>query len=58
MIAREERAALRTFLRALRLLPAELEWRATVWSAAPARRPGDARARAARPRAVRRRRRR
>ena len=35
MIAREERAALRTFLRALRLLPAELEWRATVWSARP-----------------------
>jgi glycosyltransferase involved in cell wall biosynthesis len=30
--AGEERAALRTFLRALRLLPAELEWRATVWS--------------------------
>jgi glycosyltransferase involved in cell wall biosynthesis len=35
MIAREERAALRTFLRALRLLPADLEWRATVWSARP-----------------------
>jgi glycosyltransferase involved in cell wall biosynthesis len=35
MIAREERAALRTFLRALRLLPAELEWRATVWSPRP-----------------------
>ena len=40
MIAREERAALRTFLRALRLLPRGLEWQATVWSpralAAPA----------------------
>ncbi len=35
MIAREERAALRTFLRALRLLPADLEWRATVWSSRP-----------------------
>jgi glycosyltransferase involved in cell wall biosynthesis len=32
MIATEERAALRTLLRALRLLPAELEWHATVWS--------------------------
>jgi glycosyltransferase involved in cell wall biosynthesis len=35
MIAREERAALRTFLRALRLLPRELEWQATVWSKRP-----------------------
>jgi glycosyltransferase involved in cell wall biosynthesis len=35
MIAREERAALRTFLRALRLLPIELEWRATVWATRP-----------------------
>jgi glycosyltransferase involved in cell wall biosynthesis len=35
MIAREERAALRTFLRALRLLPRELEWRATVWASRP-----------------------
>jgi glycosyltransferase involved in cell wall biosynthesis len=33
MIATEERAALRVFLRALRLLPGDLEWRATVWSA-------------------------
>ncbi len=32
MIATEERAALRTFLRALKLLPRELEWRATVSS--------------------------
>ena len=32
MIATEERAALRTLLRALRLLPADLEWHATVWS--------------------------
>ena len=29
--AREERAALRLFLRALRQLPAELEWRATIF---------------------------
>jgi glycosyltransferase involved in cell wall biosynthesis len=35
MIAREERAALRTFLRALRLIPSEIDWRATVWSARP-----------------------
>jgi glycosyltransferase involved in cell wall biosynthesis len=32
MVAVEERAALRTFLRALRLLPEELDWRATVFS--------------------------
>jgi glycosyltransferase involved in cell wall biosynthesis len=36
MIATEERAALRTFLRALRSLPRELEWHATVWSRRPA----------------------
>src|ERR1700677_4909648 len=40
MIAAEERAALRTLLRALRLLPADSDWHATVWSprvaAAPA----------------------
>ena len=30
--AEEERGALRTFLRALRRLPAALPWRATVWS--------------------------
>jgi glycosyltransferase involved in cell wall biosynthesis len=35
MVAVEERAALRLFLRALRLLPAELEWNATVWSTRP-----------------------
>jgi glycosyltransferase involved in cell wall biosynthesis len=35
LIAEEERAALRTFLRALRGLPAGLDWRATVWSARP-----------------------
>jgi hypothetical protein len=35
LIAREERAALRIFLRALRGLPAELPWRATVWSPKP-----------------------
>jgi glycosyltransferase involved in cell wall biosynthesis len=35
MIATEERAALRVFLRALRSLPAELEWHATVWSDHP-----------------------
>jgi glycosyltransferase involved in cell wall biosynthesis len=32
LVAGEERAALRTFLRALRLLGTELEWHATVWS--------------------------
>jgi hypothetical protein len=35
MIATEERAALRLFLRALRLLPGELEWHATIWSPRP-----------------------
>ena len=35
MIADEERAALRTFLRALRILPRALQWRATVFSARP-----------------------
>jgi glycosyltransferase involved in cell wall biosynthesis len=32
MIATEERAALRSFLRALRAIPEELDWHATVWS--------------------------
>ena len=35
MIAEEERIALRTFLRALREVPPELPWRATVWSSRP-----------------------
>jgi glycosyltransferase involved in cell wall biosynthesis len=35
MIATEERTALRVFLRALRTLPAELDWHATVWSERP-----------------------
>ncbi len=35
MIAVEERAATRAFLRALRLLPADRDWRATVWSPRP-----------------------
>jgi glycosyltransferase involved in cell wall biosynthesis len=35
MIATEERAAVRVFLRALRALPPELEWHATVWSGRP-----------------------
>ncbi len=35
IIAEEERAALRTVLRALRAIPAELDWRMTVWSARP-----------------------
>ena len=35
IIVREERSALRQFLRALRLLPHGLEWRATVWSPRP-----------------------
>ncbi len=56
MIATEERAALRVFLRALRALRDDcLQWHATVWSGAPARGAGDARARAARARQVRRR---
>jgi hypothetical protein len=33
--AEEERAALRTFLRALRLLPTEANWSATIWSSRP-----------------------
>ena len=35
MIAEEERAALRLFLRALRALPESPPWRATVWSSRP-----------------------
>jgi glycosyltransferase involved in cell wall biosynthesis len=35
MPAGEERAAVRTFLRALRLLPADGSWRATIWSPRP-----------------------
>ena len=35
MLGTEERAALRTFLRALRLLGPGLPWRATVWSLRP-----------------------
>ncbi|MBV9424794.1 MAG: CehA/McbA family metallohydrolase [Solirubrobacterales bacterium] len=35
MVAHEERAALRIFLRALRSVPAELDWQAVVWSARP-----------------------
>ncbi len=35
MVAEEERAALRTFLRALRSLPADLDWHATIWSSRP-----------------------
>ncbi len=34
-VAEEERAALRTFLRALRLLPAATNWRATIWASRP-----------------------
>jgi predicted metal-dependent phosphoesterase TrpH/glycosyltransferase involved in cell wall biosynthesis len=34
-VAEEERAALRTFLRALRLLPADARWHATIWSSRP-----------------------
>jgi glycosyltransferase involved in cell wall biosynthesis len=36
LIAAEERAAQRTFLRALRMLPTEVPWHATVWSRRPA----------------------
>ncbi len=35
LVAEEERAALRTFLRALRLLAGGAGWRATVWSSRP-----------------------
>ncbi len=35
MVAEEERAALRTLLRALRALPTDTDWRATVWSPRP-----------------------
>ena len=35
MLATEERAALRTFLRALRLLEGALHWSATVWATRP-----------------------
>jgi glycosyltransferase involved in cell wall biosynthesis len=35
MIATEERAALRAFLRALRAIPSELDWHATVFSPRP-----------------------
>jgi glycosyltransferase involved in cell wall biosynthesis len=38
--ADEDRAGLRTFLRALRALPPELEWHATVWSQGPLALPG------------------
>ena len=44
MVADEERAALRTFLRALRELPLELDWGATVLSAPAARTARGARA--------------
>jgi predicted metal-dependent phosphoesterase TrpH/glycosyltransferase involved in cell wall biosynthesis len=37
---REERAALRTFLRALRALPTEAPWHTTVWSPGPLTPPG------------------
>jgi predicted metal-dependent phosphoesterase TrpH/glycosyltransferase involved in cell wall biosynthesis len=35
LIADEERGALRTFLRALRLMPAQAQWHATIWSSRP-----------------------
>ncbi len=35
LIADEERAALRVFLRALRLIPLDCDWHATVWSRRP-----------------------
>ncbi len=35
LIAEEDRGALRTFLRSLRLLGVDLPWRATVWSSRP-----------------------
>jgi glycosyltransferase involved in cell wall biosynthesis len=39
-VAEEERTALRMFLRALRLIPEELVWGATVWSSRPLTPPG------------------
>ncbi|HZU61120.1 MAG TPA: glycosyltransferase, partial [Solirubrobacteraceae bacterium] len=41
----EERAALRTFIRALRVLPPEPAWHATIWSPAPMAVPGTLSAR-------------
>ncbi len=35
LIATEERAAMRTLLKALRHLPSELDWHATIWSPRP-----------------------
>jgi glycosyltransferase involved in cell wall biosynthesis len=35
IVAEEERAALRLFLRAIRAVPRELDWHATVWSSRP-----------------------
>jgi predicted metal-dependent phosphoesterase TrpH/glycosyltransferase involved in cell wall biosynthesis len=35
LVADEERGALRSFLRALRLMPIEAHWRATIWSSRP-----------------------
>jgi predicted metal-dependent phosphoesterase TrpH/glycosyltransferase involved in cell wall biosynthesis len=46
----EERGALRLFLRALRKLPHELPWQATIWSRAPAAEPAVPLARAIRDR--------
>ena len=48
--AEEERAALRIFLRALRKLPPELPWHATVWSRLPGTEPAAPLARAIRDR--------
>jgi predicted metal-dependent phosphoesterase TrpH/glycosyltransferase involved in cell wall biosynthesis len=48
--AEEERAALRIFLRALRKLPHELPWQATIWSRLPSPEPSVPLARAIRDR--------
>ncbi len=40
LVAEEERAALRTFVRALRMLPSDAEWEATVWSSRSLAAPG------------------
>jgi glycosyltransferase involved in cell wall biosynthesis len=45
--ADEDRGGLRTFLRALRALPPELDWRATVWSRGPLTLPATLRGRLA-----------
>ena len=44
LIADEDRAAVRTFVRALRRMPLDVDWRATVWSRRVTQGPGPLRA--------------